>query len=95
MLKMDGCNVNVSLMNDGYPEMTMALNKTGRPIVFSCSWPDYERASGRKPDYKLVAENCNLWRNFNDISVSLMYLLQSMQYVHMYVITLVVFYMLM
>ena len=56
MLKMDGCNVNVSLMNDGYPEMTMALNKTGRPIVFSCSWPDYERASGRTPDYKLVAE---------------------------------------
>jgi len=48
MLKLDGCNSNVSDMKTGYPEMTQYLNKTGRPIVFSCSWPDYERASGMK-----------------------------------------------
>lgn len=26
--------------------MTKYLNATGRPILFSCSWPDYERAKG-------------------------------------------------
>ncbi|XP_065909660.1 alpha-N-acetylgalactosaminidase-like [Dysidea avara] len=70
MLKLDGCNSKVTDMKTGYPQMTQYLNKTGRPIVFSCSWPDYERGSGLKPDYKLIAANCNLWRNYNDISDS-------------------------
>jgi alpha-N-acetylgalactosaminidase len=70
MLKLDGCNVNISLMKEGYPQMAKALNKTGRPIVFSCSWPDYERSAGEKPDYQLIANNCNLWRNYRDISDS-------------------------
>lgn len=26
----------------GYPKMSAALNATGRPIAFSCSWPAYE-----------------------------------------------------
>lgn len=46
MLKFDGCNSRVADMKTGYPEMTQYLNKTGRPIVFSCSWPDYVRALG-------------------------------------------------
>jgi len=46
MLKLDGCNSKVTDMKTGYPQMTQYLNKTGRPIIFSCSWPDYERASG-------------------------------------------------
>lgn len=25
----------------GYPAMSKALNKTGRPIMYSCSWPAY------------------------------------------------------
>lgn len=25
-----------------YPEMTKALNRTGRPILYSCSWPAYQ-----------------------------------------------------
>jgi len=25
----------------GYPAMAKALNKTGRPIMYSCSWPAY------------------------------------------------------
>ena len=29
------------MMDEGYPEFSRALNKTGRPIVFSCSWPAY------------------------------------------------------
>ena len=26
----------------GYPEFGGYLNKTGRPIVYSCSWPAYD-----------------------------------------------------
>ncbi|KRX98561.1 Alpha-N-acetylgalactosaminidase [Trichinella pseudospiralis] len=64
MLKLDGCNVDVSLMPAGYSEMSRYLNETGRRIIYSCSWPAYE------PDYLSVAQSCNLWRNYNDISLS-------------------------
>ncbi|XP_071951372.1 alpha-N-acetylgalactosaminidase-like isoform X4 [Antedon mediterranea] len=70
MLKMDGCYADVKTMPQGYPNMTKALNATGRPILFSCSWPDYERASKIQPDYKLIAKNCNIWRNYIDIQDS-------------------------
>ena len=68
MLKKDGCDV-VELMDAGYQAMSLCLNLTQRPIVFSCSWPDYVRAAGMFPDYKRVAEYCNLWRNYDDINV--------------------------
>ncbi|KAJ8028073.1 Alpha-N-acetylgalactosaminidase [Holothuria leucospilota] len=70
MLKMDGCNADVSTMKKGYPMMTKYLNATGRPILFSCSWPDYERAKGIPVNYSMVAENCNIWRNYVDIQDS-------------------------
>lgn len=38
-LKLDGCHSNESQFDMLYPQVTVALNKTGRPIVFSCSWP--------------------------------------------------------
>ena len=53
----------------GYPEFGKELNKTGRPIVYSCSWAAYQ--SGHMvPDYKSIAEHCNLWRNWDDIDDS-------------------------
>ncbi|XP_033631501.1 alpha-N-acetylgalactosaminidase-like isoform X5 [Asterias rubens] len=69
-LKLDGCYSNVSTMKTGYPEMTKYLNATGRPILFSCSWPDYERAFHIPINYTSVADNCNIWRNYNDIQDS-------------------------
>ena len=42
MLKFDGCYSNDSTRAIGYPLMSEALDKTGRPIVYSCSWPAYE-----------------------------------------------------
>lgn len=57
-------------MNIGYPEFGKYLNATGRPIVYSCSWPDYQLAEGKKPDYAQIAQHCNLWRNFDDIDDS-------------------------
>ena len=44
-LKLDGCYADPKTMDTGYPMVTEALNKTGRPIVFSCSWPAYQVAS--------------------------------------------------
>jgi hypothetical protein len=41
------------------------LNKTGRPMVYSCSWPAYQ--IGNHPNYSAIAQHCNLWRNFDDI----------------------------
>lgn len=70
MLKLDGCYSDPKDMDALYPQMTAALNKTGKPIIYSCSWPDYQRASGMKPNYKYIGENCNLWRNFDDIADS-------------------------
>ncbi|CAL1263603.1 unnamed protein product [Larinioides sclopetarius] len=64
MLKVDGCYAEPTVMDDLYPQITTALNQSGRPIVFSCSWPAYQ------PDYTAIAKHCNLWRNFDDIEDS-------------------------
>ncbi|KAG2455827.1 NAGAB acetylgalactosaminidase, partial [Polypterus senegalus] len=42
MLKLDACYSNASMMAEGFPKMSLALNRTGRPIAFSCSWPAYQ-----------------------------------------------------
>ncbi|VDP05943.1 unnamed protein product [Soboliphyme baturini] len=67
MLKMDGCFSNTNEFDSAYPEMATYLNATGRDIVFSCSWPFYQLAVGRKPDYNAISKYCNLWRNYDDI----------------------------
>jgi len=69
-IKVDGCYADVEDMNQGYPLFGKYLNATGRPIVYSCSWPDYQLAEGLSPNYKMIAEHCNLWRNFDDIDDS-------------------------
>jgi len=30
----------------GYPEFGRHLNNTGRPMVYSCSWPAYQEEKG-------------------------------------------------
>ena len=42
MLKYDGCYSNDDQQKVGYPAMSHALNNTGRPIIYSCSWPAYQ-----------------------------------------------------
>ncbi|XP_013147923.1 PREDICTED: alpha-N-acetylgalactosaminidase-like isoform X2 [Papilio polytes] len=47
------------------------LNKTERPIVYSCSWPYYiEFKHNKTPDYSKVSAHCNLWRNYHDVYTS-------------------------
>jgi hypothetical protein len=75
-LKMDGCfKPRNASYDSGFPAMAAALNATGRPTLFSCSWPDYERA-GDGPDalahvnFTALRESCNIWRIYNDIQDS-------------------------
>ncbi|XP_067830806.1 LOW QUALITY PROTEIN: alpha-N-acetylgalactosaminidase-like [Heptranchias perlo] len=70
MLKLDGCYSNSSEKAVGYPLMSRALNATGRPIAFSCSWPAYEGGLPPQVNYTLLGEICNLWRNYDDINDS-------------------------
>ncbi|XP_071976798.1 alpha-N-acetylgalactosaminidase [Engystomops pustulosus] len=70
MLKFDGCYSNSTEKALGYPKMSAALNATGRPILYSCSWPAYEGGLPPKVNYTLLGEICNMWRNYDDIQDS-------------------------
>ncbi|EDW73990.1 uncharacterized protein Dwil_GK21691 [Drosophila willistoni] len=79
-VKLDGCYANLTDMVDGYPEFGRLLNATGRPMVYSCSWPAYQEDEGQMPDYESLKKHCNLWRNWNDIDDSLESVMQIMDY---------------
>ncbi|XP_077518801.1 alpha-N-acetylgalactosaminidase-like [Amblyomma americanum] len=68
MVKMDGCYAGIRDFERLYSEFNRAINQTGRPMVYSCSWPAYEVQYGMNPNYKLIGEHCNLWRNYMDIA---------------------------
>eukprot|EP01084_Bolivina_argentea_P097417 175116_1 len=73
MIKIDGCNASTELMYMTYPEFGNALNKTGRQIIYSCSWPAYVSDHGEanppldNTTLQNVAKACNLWRSWHDI----------------------------
>nr|XP_023018107.1 alpha-N-acetylgalactosaminidase-like [Leptinotarsa decemlineata] len=69
-LKLDGCYSDYHTIEGGYIKMGKYLNATGRPIVYSCSWPAYQEPEGLKSNYSLLSEVCNLWRNWDDIEDS-------------------------
>ncbi|CAG0881583.1 unnamed protein product [Darwinula stevensoni] len=69
-IKLDGCHSDPKDMDQGYPEFGHYLNRTGRPIVYSCSWPQYQMAHGIQPNYTAIRSMCNLWRNYGDIEDS-------------------------
>lgn len=69
-VKLDGCYSDIWQMEEGYPEFGRYLNATGRPMVYSCSWPAYQENAGMKINYPLMMKHCNLWRNYNDIQDS-------------------------
>lgn len=69
-LKFDGCNSNALEQMLGYPLMSKALNATGRPMIYSCSWPVYVGSLPPEVDYTLLGNICHLWRNYYDIQDS-------------------------
>jgi hypothetical protein len=49
-------------MDRGYPEFGYHLNKTGRPMLYSCSWPVYQTYSGMTvivPPKNLIPKGTN------------------------------------
>lgn len=50
-VKLDGCYSDLDDMDEGYPAFGQHLNDTGRPMVYSCSWPVYQEIAGRMVDY--------------------------------------------
>ncbi|XP_028837435.1 alpha-N-acetylgalactosaminidase-like [Denticeps clupeoides] len=69
-LKFDGCYSSTDEQEKGYPLMSKALNATGRPIGYSCSWPAYQGGLPPKINYTFLGEICNAWRNYDDIQDS-------------------------
>ncbi|XP_031765772.2 alpha-N-acetylgalactosaminidase-like [Galleria mellonella] len=69
-LKLDGCYIEPKDMETVYTKFGNMLNKTGRPIVYSCSWPAYQEFVKTGPNYPAIAKHCNLWRNWGDIGDS-------------------------
>ncbi|XP_063374549.1 alpha-N-acetylgalactosaminidase-like [Cydia amplana] len=70
-LKVDGCFVEDKHLDTAYIKLGHYLNKTGRPMVFSCSWPYYkEYIHKTKFNYAPIAKHCNMWRNFHDIFIN-------------------------
>ncbi|XP_078109722.1 alpha-N-acetylgalactosaminidase-like [Sander vitreus] len=69
-LKFDGCNSNPVQQMLGYPLMSKALNATGRPIAYSCSWPVYVGGLPTNVNYSFMGDICHLWRNYYDIQDS-------------------------
>eukprot|EP01084_Bolivina_argentea_P097421 175120_1 len=69
MIKIDGCHTNVTQYYERYPKFGQALNATGRPIIYACSWPSYVPGNGETnpPQYNTtlygVSNVCNTWRN--------------------------------
>nr|CAD7407900.1 unnamed protein product [Timema cristinae] len=61
------CSSSLPVVSDGYPEFGYHLNKTGRPMVYSCSWPVYQIYAGMAPNFTSIIQHCNMWRNFDDI----------------------------
>ena len=41
MIKVDGCYACQNLYADGYKAFGFYMNQTGRPMLYSCSWPAY------------------------------------------------------
>ncbi|CAJ0961713.1 unnamed protein product, partial [Mesorhabditis belari] len=68
-LKFDGCNVDVTEVIDGFKSMKRALSKRTKKMVYSCEWPLYLRVNNHTDwiNYTDIAENCNMWRNFDDV----------------------------
>ncbi|EDW28370.1 GL18985 [Drosophila persimilis] len=69
-VKLDGCYSLPLEMDLGYSTFGKLLNSTGKPMVYSCSWPVYQIYAGIQPNFSAVKTYCNLWRNYDDIQDS-------------------------
>jgi hypothetical protein len=75
------CGVkDVQSCNEGYMKFGRFLNRTGRPIVYSCDWPEVLRNLGSQVNMTLVAQTCNQFRTYDVMSDSWQALLNVLNY---------------
>lgn len=79
-LKLDGCNSDPAVQENGTAEFARQLNLTGRPILFSCEYPLYEYQINITTNYTRAGQISNLWRNFHDIQDSWSTVLRTIEY---------------
>jgi alpha-N-acetylgalactosaminidase len=67
-MKVDGCGPP-TYYDHGYKAMGAALEASGRPIEYSCSWPAYINGGNetKQPFATFIEYGCNGWRNWDDI----------------------------
>jgi len=69
-MKVDGCG-GPEYYDSGYEAMGIALEESGRPIEYSCSWPAYINHGNETVQQatfiKMINYGCNGWRNWKDI----------------------------
>jgi len=71
MIKMDGCLIEPDndFYTNSYVKFGRYLNRSSKPIVYSCSWPYYQiHHTELVIDFKKLAQTCNLWRTYHDIT---------------------------
>lgn len=54
-VKLDGCYADINAMDQGYPDFGRFLNETGRPMIYSCSWPVYQEEGGKMVNLFLLS----------------------------------------
>lgn len=65
MVMLDCCyHGTIEDLNEGFSAMSLFLNLTGRPMLYSCAWP---LCAGESADYALIRKHCNMWRNYKDM----------------------------
>jgi len=68
-VKMDACGIEHTqqALDRGYLAVHRALQRAGRQVLYSCSWPFYLHTFGTHVDYHAIAQRCNTWRSSGDI----------------------------
>lgn len=63
-VKLDGCFAEIPNIDSRYEEYGKLLNATGRPMVYSCSWPAYLEEQGIRVSLFLI-HRCNFLQSTN------------------------------
>lgn len=83
MIKVDGCFTNPTKLDSLYVNFGRLLSRTGRKIVYSCSWPYYQLFVSKVfiiPEWDLIKLNCNLFRVYHDIHANWDSILQTIDF---------------
>lgn len=66
-VKVDGCYADTTQFSTLYPQFGEEIIRSGRPMVYYCSWPAYMIGHA---NFTLIAHYCNAWRVYDDIQDS-------------------------